>query len=642
VLSAYQRILAGRTVGDDKSSPTIAHLKLSGIVGRKNGSLAVRNQIYAHVFDRKWVRDQWPEHWIRRVPPAVMGLVAAMFIAVILLGLFFIQRQRAVQAEQQQMIQQQLNRQLEEQVAVSDSLRIQTEAANIQLAEQFAVTDSLRQEEEAANAELTMQIDVSNTLRRQSEELRLDAEAANERLTEQIDVSDSLRTVAESVLESARESRIETITIALASHAMRQLRLGDAELGAHLARQAYEFGKQGEGAFIAPVHEALNASLMELGEGPTLAGYRNRASVRSIAYGPDDALIAWADESGSLTLASLAGSTVHTKTIGRHDGGARVVAFGPATSPEMIASGGQDGVVLLWIDPSAPDADPVKLGTHASPVWSLDFTSDGRQLASGGAGKEIRIWDVKALRQAGSITVEGGRIRTLRFSPVAPLLSAAGEDGSIRVWDVRNPDVAPTTWQTGQGRLQAIAFSPDGTHLASGGTTTDVRIWIRDASTGQWSIGPVLQGHEGPINALAFSPDGRRLASGSSDHSVQVWDLEHPTISPILLQGHDSWVWSLAFKSDGSALVSAGADKLVSTWYVDLARMAGRVCAAVGARELTREEWARFVGEDVPYEESYEPCSTTVKSEIRDQKSEIRDQRSEIGNQNSELGAVQK
>ncbi|MGA7306235.1 MAG: WD40 repeat domain-containing protein, partial [Rhodothermales bacterium] len=539
------------------------------------------------------------------------------------LGLFVIQRQRTEQAEEQRHIQEGLNLRLAEQIAVADSLRLETEATNVQLGDQFAVTDSIRQEEEAANEELTTQISVSNRLRRQSDELRLVAEAANEQLTEQIGVSDSLRGVSESLLESARSSRIETITIALASHAMRQLRLGDAELGALLARQAYQFSKGGNGAFIAPVHEALMASLDALGEKPALDGFLEGASVRSVAYAPDNAHVAWGDENGAVTLASINRDGAVTTKLGRQTAEVRTVAYNPDPNQNIIASGGLDGRVLLWEDPLQADTKPVVLGDQRTPIWTVAFSADGSRLASAGQGTEIKLWDVKSRQQSGSIPVEGGRIRSVQFSPVAPLLAAAGDDGFIRIWDLQNTDAPPTSWQTSQGRVQAVAFGPDGTQLASGGTTTEIRLWVLDADSGDWSIGPVLQGHEGPINALAFSPHGTRLASGSADHNVQVWDLSQPTISPILIQGHSSWVWSLAFKPDGSELVSAGADKHVLTWYVDLAQMADRICTAVDDRELTPDEWSRFVGVDVPYHDNYEPCATRAASQLRGQNPEL-------------------
>ena len=200
------------------------------------------------------------------------------------------------------------------------------------------------------------------------------------------------------------------------------------------------------------------------------------------------------------------------------------------------------------------------------------------------------------------------RVRTLAFSPVNETLAAGTEDGLIHLLEVNG---GATSWSADQGRIQALAFSPDGGLLATGGTTSDIRLWVLDAGRQTPDAGPVLQGHEGPVNTLAFSPDGSKLASGSADHSVQIWDIARPDQSPILLQGHQSWVWSVAFQPDGETLASAGADKQVATWYVDLERMAERVCEATG-RDLTRDGWNRFVGVDVSYDDNYQSCLTTA------------------------------
>jgi len=199
---------------------------------------------------------------------------------------------------------------------------------------------------------------------------------------------------------------------------------------------------------------------------------------------------------------------------------------------------------------------------------------------------------------------------------VNEILAAGTEDGLIHLLEI---DGGATSWDAGQGRVQALAFSPDGGLLATGGTTSDIKLWEMTGrptptASGQASdLRPptLLQGHEGPINALAFSPDGTQLASGSADHSVQIWDVGRPDQSPILLQGHESWVWSVAFQPDGETLASAGADKQVATWYVDLGRMAERVCEAT-RRDLTRDEWNRFVGLDVSYDDNYQSCLTTA------------------------------
>jgi WD40 repeat protein len=613
VLAVYERIAKGRKVSDNKASQPIAHLKLSGIVTRQNGSLGVSNRIYAEVFDANWVKSQWPEHWVRRVPPAVMGLVAASFIAVIALGLFYFQTQAANQALDKNRLQQELNGRLSDQIGVSDSLRHQQQAVNVQLSQQFALTDSIRLEQEAANEQLVVQIRVSNQLRAESEDLRLDAVGNNVQLSDQIALSDSLRNVAESLLEAARVERIETITIALASHAQRQLRLGDAELGALLARQAYIFSTKGHGQFIAPVHDALRESLDELGQGPPLSGLENASAVRSVAYSPAGNHIAWAEESGRISVAAVGQDAAPVVSLAGHESGARSVAFSPNENVNMIASGGEAGRILLWENPNDPNSGSVELGDHTAAVWTVAFSRDGRKLAAAGANSEISIWDIEARALDRIVKVDGdARVRAVQFIPGVNVIAAATEDGHVYLLDSSGEAVS---WQTGQGRLQALAVSPDGLTLATGGATTDIHLWeIAQISAGEPKPSTTLFGHEGPVNTLAFSPNGERLASGSADHSIQIWDLSQPAVSPILLQGHESWIWSVAFRPDGGALVSVGADRQVSTWYVDADRMADRICSTVN-RDLTRDEWARFVGLDVRYDENYDSCLAQAKND---------------------------
>ena len=79
VLATYQEIRLGRhPVRDEEQSLVKTHLKLSGIVRREQDTLRVRNPIYAEVFDQRWVQEHWPVHWIKRIPPAVFGLIASL------------------------------------------------------------------------------------------------------------------------------------------------------------------------------------------------------------------------------------------------------------------------------------------------------------------------------------------------------------------------------------------------------------------------------------------------------------------------------------------------------------------------------------------------------------------------------------
>ena len=121
-----------------------------------------------------------------------------------------------------------------------------------------------------------------------------------------------------------------------------------------------------------------------------------------------------------------------------------------------------------------------------------------------------------------------------------------------------------------------------------------------------------LTGHQGPVNTVTFNADGSLLASGSADRSVQLWEVNHFDRSPILLKGHEGWVWSLAFSPDGRNLASGGADASIRIWHTQPRLLASEICGRVEGRELTRLEWSQFVGDDFPYGDYYQPCSTTA------------------------------
>ena len=102
VLATYREIRLGRhPIRDEEQSLVKAHLKLSGIVRREQDTLRVRNPIYAEVFDQRWVQAHWPVHWIKRIPPAVLGLIASLLVIVALLAMFATTQQQLAQKQRE-------------------------------------------------------------------------------------------------------------------------------------------------------------------------------------------------------------------------------------------------------------------------------------------------------------------------------------------------------------------------------------------------------------------------------------------------------------------------------------------------------------------------------------------------------------
>jgi WD40 repeat protein len=93
LLDLYGRVCAGKRVPDDDTNRLIGILRLAGVVKVEANRLAVRNRIYARVFDQDWIRAHMPDAEIRRQRAAfrkgvlrAAGLALAIFAVIGWLG----------------------------------------------------------------------------------------------------------------------------------------------------------------------------------------------------------------------------------------------------------------------------------------------------------------------------------------------------------------------------------------------------------------------------------------------------------------------------------------------------------------------------------------------------------------------------
>jgi len=144
----------------------------------------------------------------------------------------------------------------------------------------------------------------------------------------------------------------------------------------------------------------------------------------------------------------------------------------------------------------------------------------------------IRVYDVRNGDQVKVIAEHSKAVMSIAYNKSKTLFVSASKDGTSKLFDAKTYKCLKT-YQTGRP-INSASISPDdeyevvilgGGQSAESVTTTRVdsaQFRVRFYHTiYQEELGSV-QGHFGPVNSLAFRPDGRGFASGGEDGYVRV------------------------------------------------------------------------------------------------------------------------
>jgi len=214
------------------------------------------------------------------------------------------------------------------------------------------------------------------------------------------------------------------------------------------------------------------------------------------AFTPDGQLLAIGSRDQAVTIWDVASRRRLATVVGHAD-----ATYSVASSPDgsILAAASMNGersapnAVWLWDVAEvlnaaraigtdvAMAAEYARWHGHEQVILDLEFSPDGRLLATGGRDLTTRLWDVAASREAAVLDAPD-RSRAISFSPDGRMLASIGNFGTGTVWDVASrQEIATLTGPDGSFQ-HALGFSPDGTLLAAGGD--GVFLWsISDVPT---------------------------------------------------------------------------------------------------------------------------------------------------------------
>ncbi|XP_013406023.1 THO complex subunit 3 [Lingula anatina] len=243
---------------------------------------------------------------------------------------------------------------------------------------------------------------------------------------------------------------------------------------------------------------------------------------------------------------------------------------------------------------------------HSAKVHSVDWSCDGRKLASGSFDKTVSLFslDRDRLSKEHTFRGHGDSVDQLCWHPTHPeLLVTASGDKTVRLWDARTSKTVATV--NTKGENINICWSPNGNTIAVGNkedlvTFIDAKThrskaeeqfkyevneisWNNEGdlfflTSGQGCIHilsyPDLQ-HQYVLNAhpancicIEFDPTGKYFATGSADALVTLWDLE----DLVCVRTFSRLEWpirTMSFSHDGKILASASEDLVIDIGNVE-------------------------------------------------------------------------
>ena len=218
-----------------------------------------------------------------------------------------------------------------------------------------------------------------------------------------------------------------------------------------------------------------------------------------------------ASETDVVWLLDASTGEVRRQIRATESGGLRAVAFSP--DGRTLAVEDIDAVALWDVATGEKRAEFRTQGTT-----TVVFDPSGDLTAMRTAGETVDIVDWRSGRTVIQLSDIDLNENVFAFSNDGQHLASSGER-TLHLWQTSTGDKVDLRGHTGQ--ILAAAFSPGDATVATAGQDRTIRIW--DVATG--ALIAVLQGgHDDTIRELRFRADGT-LVSVASDRAISVWDI---------------------------------------------------------------------------------------------------------------------
>ncbi|KAF9156173.1 hypothetical protein BG015_006909 [Linnemannia schmuckeri] len=303
--------------------------------------------------------------------------------------------------------------------------------------------------------------------------------------------------------------------------------------------------------------------------------------VCSCAYSPDGKILTVGLQEGQIiTYDTATWECLYSHK--EHSDQVNGIAFSPDS--QRFVSGSDDSTVRVW-DSFRGEVLFVITWSHrrrfredsmkAFKVNAVAFSPCGKQFAAADGklesddnsddGAAVRLWSSDTGERLFGLKGFQSDALSVQYSSNGRQVASVGVDHKFQCWNSETGELG-ASWNAPYRFLQCIAFSPEGQWMASGHLDGEVQLWT--ASLDSWEASSTLLGHIDRVTGVAFSPNSQFLASSSWDHTVRLWDVSVGSLNHVFI-GHADRVDGVSFSSDGRYMASEDDKGVVRLWKVN-------------------------------------------------------------------------
>ncbi|MBN3325419.1 TBL2 protein, partial [Atractosteus spatula] len=221
-----------------------------------------------------------------------------------------------------------------------------------------------------------------------------------------------------------------------------------------------------------------------------------------------------------------------------HSGNVTCLDF--SSNGKYLASCADDRTVRIWSTKDFADRDHrcLRANVELDHATLVSFSPDSRAFITWLASAEtIRVFKMLK-KEDGSISFSAAPedfpqkhkapVINIGIAETGKFIMTASSDTTILIWDLKGEVLA--TINTNQMTNSYATISPCGRFVASCGFTPDVKVWeVCFGKTGDFREvvrAFDLKGHSAGVYSFAFSNDSRRMATVSKDGTWKLWDTD--------------------------------------------------------------------------------------------------------------------